>query len=107
MEPNNAGVMWKAVAYFVGVAVSIGFPYFLAWLEKGEPFDWRQNVGRFLTAMVGLVPVLATTEFTQQLGSWSYVAALAAGLAFSQIGRMAQKTFDVTRKGSRALRGIS
>lgn len=100
-------LVWNVIAYIAGVVLSIVFPYFLAWLETGEPFDWRQNIGRVLVALMGLIPMFAEPEFMERLGAWGIVGALAAGLAFSQAGRIIQKTFDTVRHASYAMRELS
>ena len=87
--------VWLILAYLAGVVVSIVFPYVLAWLENGEAFDWRMNVGRVLTALVALMPTLAAADFIEHLGVLGYFGAFVLGLGFSQIGRLAQKATDV------------
>jgi len=82
---------WLVVAYLGGVTVSILLPYFLAWLETNEPFEWRMNIGRLITAIVALMPTLAAAEFLAQLGALGYFGAFVLGLGFSQIGRLGQK----------------
>lgn len=88
----QAMTVWLIVAYVAGVVVSIVFPYALAWVEAGEPFDWRMNVGRVLTALLALLPMVGAADFIEQLGVLGYFGAFVLGLGFSQIGRMAQKT---------------
>lgn len=87
--------VWLILAYVAGVVVSIVFPYALAWLENGEAFNWRMNVGRVLTALLALMPTLAAADFIERLGVLGYFGAFVLGLGFSQIGRLAQKTTTV------------
>lgn len=93
---------WLIVAYIGGVVVSIVWPFLLAWIENQEPFDWRMNVGRILTALIGALPLLANQEFLAQLGAMSYVAAFVYGMGASAIGRYAQKTPGAVTKALRA-----
>ncbi len=89
----ESGVLtWLIVAYIGGVIVSIVWPYFLAWLENEEPFDWRMNAGRILTALMGILPLFASQEFLAGLGAMSYVAAFVYGMGASALGRNAQKS---------------
>lgn len=83
---------WLVVAYLTGVSVSILLPYALNWLETGEPFQWRMNIGRLITAIVALMPTLAAAEFLAQLGALGYFGAFVLGLGFSQLGRLGQQT---------------
>lgn len=85
-------IAWLVVAYLAGVAVSILLPYFLAWLETDEPFEWRMNIGRLITSIVGLLPALAGADFIAQLGALGYFGAFVFGLGVSQIGRLAQQS---------------
>lgn len=82
---------WLVVAYLGGVTVSILLPYFLAWLETNEPFEWRMNIGRLITAIIGLLPTLAAADFIAQLGALGYFGAFVFGLGVSQFGRLGQK----------------
>ncbi len=83
---------WLVVAYLAGVTVSILLPYFLSWLETKEPFDWRMNIGRLITAIIGLLPALAGADFMAQLGALGYFGAFVFGLGVSQIGRLGQQS---------------
>lgn len=82
---------WLVVAYLAGVTVSILLPYFLNWLGTGEPFQWRMNIGRLITAIMALLPTLAAAEFLAQLGALGYFGAFVLGLGFSQLGRLGQQ----------------
>lgn len=83
---------WLVMAYLAGVTVSILLPYFLNWLETNEPFEWRMNLGRLITAIIGLLPALAAADFIAQLGVLGYFGAFVFGLGVSQTGRLGQKT---------------
>lgn len=89
---------WLIVAYIGGVITSIVWPYLLAWVEKKEPFDWRMNIGRILTSLMGALPLLANPDWLAGLGAMSYVAAFVYGLGASEIGRAVQKTSDTVRQ---------
>jgi len=94
--------VWLVVAYVSGVIVSIVFPYFLAWVETGEPFDVRMNAGRVLAAVFGLLPTLAMADFIAQLSALGIFGSFVFGIGFSQVGRFLQKSGGMAMRRSKA-----
>ena len=85
-------------AYVLGWALSIAWPYLLAYVRDGAAFDWRMVAGRILSGLVGLVGFLAADDVVANLGAMSYVAALLTGFGASSFGRNVQRTSDTARK---------
>ena len=85
-------VVWAVIAYVLGAMLRVFWPYLLAYLQEGVAFDWRYVIGQAVTALIGLIPILAAQEFLEQLSALGWLAAFGMGFGFAAIGREAQKS---------------
>jgi len=80
-------VVWAVIAYVLGAMLRL-----LAYLQEGVAFDWRYVIGQAVTALIGLIPILAAQEFLEQLSALGWLAAFGMGFGFAAMGREAQKS---------------
>lgn len=85
-------VVWAVIAYVSGALLRVFWPYVLAYLQEGAKFDVRYVIGQAVTALIGLIPILAAQEFLEQLSALGWLAAFGMGFGFAAIGREAQKS---------------
>ena len=80
------------IAYFIGAAVGVFYPYLRKYLENGEPFDWRKAAGKAIAAVLGLLIVPSIAATLEALAGLGWVVAFGMGLAATTIGHEAQRT---------------
>lgn len=93
-------VVWAVIAYVLGVLLRVFWPYLLAYLQEGATFDARYVIGQAVTALIGLIPILAAQDFLEQLSALGWLAAFGMGFGFAAIGREAQKSVGMAAKKS-------
>ena len=80
------------VAYLLGVALRIIWPFALAYFRDGAKFDVNYIIGQVIAAIIGLFGVMASADFVQSLGAVGFFGAFVAGYGAASIGRESQKT---------------
>jgi hypothetical protein len=88
---------WLIVAYLAGAAIRVFWGYWLARSKDGRAFDWRYLVGEVAATLVGLVPVVAASDFIAEFGALGYTAALLVGFGAGSVGSKSQKTVKQVR----------
>lgn len=86
MDVVNLGI----VAYFVGILLSVGYPYLTAYLETGESFDWKYTVSRLVAAIIGGGVAIIAPGFIDWLvetaGNYDYPALYFLAVMFTTFG---------------------
>lgn len=84
------------LAYLLGVATRVLWPYAVAYLTEPQKFDWEKAKAQIIAAFVGLVGIVLTQltgeGFVTSLGALGFVGAFTSGYAVSSIGRQVAKT---------------
>lgn len=96
MTPEQETAL-RIALYILGWALSIAWPFLLAYVRDGVRFDWRMVVGRMLAGGIVLLGFLAADAAISSLGAMSYLAAFLAGFGASSAGRNVQRTTDAAR----------
>lgn len=91
-------LLWPLVAFIGGVLARIVIPYLLEWVNTpGVAFDWRYLIGQILAAIIALIPVTFNDQWLATIGGLSWASAVGAGWLAADLGREAQKIYDVVR----------
>jgi len=116
MLEMNSMVLGLVGAYTVGVIVRVLVRYALAWAEAGEkiPFNFRYLIGQVVAAAAGVIPLVLSTEFLDQLGEIGELASgwivyLIAGLygyGAAALGRAGQKGIEIRRRNGKGNGGV-
>ncbi len=89
------------VAYFVGTAFGVLWPYLRVYLETGTPFDWGKVKGKVLVALLGVLLMPTLGQTLEALGGLGWVVAFGMGVAATTVGHEAQKTPGAVAEGRR------
>ena len=96
------GISWMPyVAYFVGAAFGVLYPYLRKWLETGEAFSWKAIGGKVVVALAGLLLMPTLNETLAALAGLGWVVAFGMGLAATTLGHEAQKTPGAVQEAQR------
>lgn len=90
-------VVWAVIAYILGVGLRVMWPYLMAYLQDGVAFDVRYVVSQIVSALIGVVPILAFSDLVEQLSALGWLAAFGMGYGWAELGREAQKTVKALR----------
>jgi len=96
LTPDQLATL-SLVAYLVGAATRVLWPYVLERSRTGAAFDWHYVIGQASVTVGGFVLLLANPGTVESLGSLGILGGLAGGFAAASIGRNGQKTVDVAR----------
>lgn len=100
------------VAYFLGLAFSVVYPYIVVFLETGEPFEPRMIISRLLGVIViGLAAIAApgfVTELRNLAGIYEYeflyfLSVFVATYGSGSLGRTTEKLFGVVSSNIKKL----
>lgn len=88
------------VAYFVGIVLSVMYPYLTTYLETGESFEWRYVWSRLIAAIIaggiavvspGFVEWLQTTASGYEYPALYFLAVMFTTFGVGQFGRTTQR----------------
>ena len=91
MQVNRQGAA-PYLAYFVGAAAGVLWPYMRKYLEFGVAFDWRAIVGKVVVALFGLLLMPTVGQVFEQLGGVGWLVAFGMGIGATMIGHEGQGT---------------
>jgi len=93
------------IAYFVGIVLSVAYPYLSAYLDTGESFEWRYATSRLIAAMIagglavvvpGFVDWLTATAAQYDYPTLYFLAVMFTTFGVGQFGRETQKLGSAT-----------
>lgn len=96
MDVVNLGI----IAYFVGILLSVLYPYLTAYLETGESFDWKFAVSRVIAVVIagglaivapGFVDWLVQTSMAYDYPALYFLAVMFTTFGVGAFGRQTQK----------------